>query len=262
MMARRFTDDLLQRPATGGIDVITTLRHFALVNYALPPERVRPHVHPRFELDCFPGPGSAPRVWLSVVPFADRDFRFARFPAFRFHFGQTNYRTYVIDRATGQPAVWFFGTTLDSVTVLIPRYLWRLPWHRGNIRFDCSYNSHQGRYDHYCMTTHSNWAPAQLELEDTGEAVAQLDGFPDLEDGLVRLTHPLAGYYRCRDGQLGSYRIWHDRLHCNRAICRHARFDLLHRLGLASYAEQLEPHSVLLQHETEFIIHLPPTRSL
>ncbi len=255
---RRFDPDLLQRPTMGGMDIITTLRHFALVTYALPAERVRPHVHDRFCLDSYAGPDGTSLVWLSVVPFADQDFRFARLPWLRFHFGQTNYRTYIVDPHTKQQAVWFFGTTLDSATVLLPRYVWRLPWRHGRIRFDCRYDSRSQRYRRYHMTTRSRWAPARLELEDSGRPVEALSGFSDLEDALVRLTHPLTGYYYRRDGSLGSYSIWHDRLHCTVAAVRHARFDLLDRLGLVPFAEQQQPHSVLLQHETEFIIHLPP----
>ena len=48
------------------IDAITTLRHFALVTYAVPPERVRPLIHPRFDLDLVTIDG-APRALLSVV---------------------------------------------------------------------------------------------------------------------------------------------------------------------------------------------------
>ena len=43
------------------IDAITTLRHFALVTYAVPPERVRPLIHPRFDLDLVTIDG-APRI--------------------------------------------------------------------------------------------------------------------------------------------------------------------------------------------------------
>ena len=255
----RFTDKLLQRPSPIGIDAVTTLRHFALLNYAVAPERVRPHVHPRFDLDCFPGPDGSPRVWVSVVPFQDQDFRFFRFPWLRFHFGQTNYRTYVIDRLTGRRAVWFFGTTLGSATVLLPRYVWQLPWHYGRIHFDCTFDATRGRYAHYRMTTSSKWAPMKLKLEDSGEPVTELDGFPDLESGLVRLTHPLMGVYYRRDGQLGTYSIWHDRLRCTVGYCRQAEIGLLDQLGLVSRSEQQRPHSVLIQHETEFIIRLPPT---
>ena len=40
-----FTDDLLTRPTVSAFDVEATLEHFAIVSYAVPPDRVRPHVH-------------------------------------------------------------------------------------------------------------------------------------------------------------------------------------------------------------------------
>jgi Uncharacterized conserved protein (COG2071) len=255
-----FTQELLTRPPVCGRDVVATLEHFAIVSYAVPVNRVRPHVHEAFDLDCFPGAGGTPLVWVSMVPFEDQDFRFVALPWLRFRFGQTNYRTYVIDRSTGQRAVCFFGTTLDSWTVVVPRYAWKLPWHRGHIRFNCDYDREAGRYARYQMTTRSDWAPVELELEDSGKPATALGDLSDLEAGLVALTHPLTGVYFRRDGPLGTYSIWHDRLHCTSGRVRAARVGLFDRLGLVPYAEQLQPHSVLLQHRTEFTIYLPPGR--
>jgi hypothetical protein len=110
------------------------------------------------------------------------------------------------------------------------------------------------------MTTQSTWAPVQLALEDTGAPVSHIDGFPDLETGMLILTHPLTGFYRRRDGALGSYKVWHDRLALRAGICRHARFGLLDRLGLVRFEDQARPYSVMLQHQTEFTIYLPPHR--
>jgi hypothetical protein len=256
----RFTKAMLTRPPLARGDVIAHLEHFAIVSYAVSPERVRPHVHPRFEFDCFTAADGTSRVWVSVVPFEDREFRFAAVTRPKFRFGQTNYRTYVIDRLTGQRAVWFFGTTLDSWLVIVPRNIWRLPWHRGRVRFDCDFDESLNRYVRYRMVTKSAWAPVELEIEDSGEPVVALDGFRDLEAGLVSLTHPLTGVYYRRDGQLGTYRIWHERLRCTSGRLVKARFELLERLGIASYAEQAAPHSVLLQRRTEFAIYLPPER--
>lgn len=255
-----FTEALLTRPAVSGLDVEATLEHFAIVSYAVPPERVRPHVHPAFDLDCFAGPQGEPLVWVSMVPFEDQNFRFVAARWLRFRFGQTNYRTYVIDRATGRRGVWFFGTTLDSWSVAIPRYVWKLPWHRGRIRFDCEYDSTARRYVRYQMTTRGGWAPVDLTLEDSGVPVAALSGFADLEAGLVALTHPLVGIFYRRDGQLGTYSIWHDRLRCTSGRVLAARIELFDRLGMVPYDEQSRPHSVLLQHSTEFTIYLPPGR--
>ena len=75
-----FTDDMLTCPPVRGRDVKTTLKHFAIVSYAVPPERVRPYVDPQFDLDCFPGAQGEPLVWVSMVPFEDQDFRFAAAP--------------------------------------------------------------------------------------------------------------------------------------------------------------------------------------
>lgn len=74
------------------------------------------------------------------------------------------------------------------------------------------------------------------------------------------VTHPLVGHYHRRDGRLGSYSIWHDRLRLKRARARRAYFALFERLGLLSADEQRTPHSVLVQPEAEFTIYLPPRR--
>ena len=253
-----FTDEMLTCPPVRGCDVKATLEHFAIISYAVPPDRVSPYVDPLFELDCFPNAQGEPLVWVSMVPFEDQDFRFAAAPWLRFRFGQTNYRTYVIDRSTGRRAVWFFGTTLDSWTVAVPRYFWKLPWHRGRIRFNCDYDASARRYTRYRMTTKSDWAPVELELSDLGTPITALDGFPNLDAGLVALTHPLTGVYHHRDGRLGTYSIWHDKLHCTAGHVVSARIGLFDRLGLVPYAEQSKPHSVLIQHRTEFTIFLPP----
>jgi hypothetical protein len=255
-----FTPELMTRPRVRPLDVVAGLGHFAIVTYAVDPARVRPHVHPRFDLDCHRAADGSEKVWVSMVPFEDQDFHFAGLPWLTFRFGQTNYRTYVIDRRTGRRAVWFWGTTLDSWTVAVPRYCWKLPWHRGRVRFDCAYDGAAGRYARYRMTTRSDWAPVEMELEDTGSALERLDGYSDLEAGLVVLTHPLTGVFYRRDGKLGSYKIWHDRLHCTAGRVVSARIGLFDRIGLVPFAEQGAPHSVLIQPRSEFTIYLPPKR--
>ncbi|HRV95108.1 MAG TPA: DUF2071 domain-containing protein, partial [Anaerolineae bacterium] len=85
-----------------------------------------------------------------------------------------------------------------------------------------------------------------------------LEGFPDTETALVYLTHPLTGFYYRRDGQLGTYRVWHEPLAVRPATLTSARFGLLERMQLVSAEQQLAPHSVLLQPINEFTIYLPP----
>lgn len=110
------------------------------------------------------------------------------------------------------------------------------------------------------MNTTSDWAPAELEIEDSGNPVEHLDGFPDLETGLVILTHPTKGYFYRRDGHLGTYSIWHDRLQLNSGKLIHADFGLLDRLELVKSGDLTPVHSVLLMESTEFTIYLPPQK--
>ena len=77
------------------------------------------------------------------------------------------------------------------------------------------------------MKTTNSWADAEVELADTGKGPTELKGFDDLETGLVLLTHPRKGFFFRRDGRLGSYSIWHDRLQTSAGHVVTAHFDLL-----------------------------------
>jgi len=133
---------------------------------------------------------------------------------------------------TGEQAVWFFGTCLDSVSVAVPRHVWKLPWHRARMEFDCRYDTAAARYTAYSVRTQSSSSPGRLSIEDTGAPPTALSGVTTLEAGLVFLTHPLRGYFFRRDGSLGSYRIWHERATPTSGMIREARYPLLERLGL------------------------------
>jgi len=259
MQSLSFTDDLLTRKRPSGIDVDTTLAHFAIITYLVDPEVARSQIAPRFHLDCIEWEGGKYAL-LSVVPFVDQDFRFAKFPWPKWRFGQTNYRLYVTDSKTGEHVAWFLGTSLDSLFVSVPRQLWKLPWYQAHMEFDCNFNANAKRYTTYRMKTTHSWADAEVELSDTGKPPTRLKGFEDLESGLVLLTHPRKGYYFRRDGQLGSYSIWHDRLQTSVGNVVSARFDLLDQLGFVEHGETTHVHSVLLQNRTEFTIYLPPRK--
>lgn len=254
----RFTAEHLTRPSPSGIDVETTLEHFAILTYCVDPEVLRGHLHPRYEPDCIVDSKGNQKALISVVPFLDLDFRFSNCPWPRFRFAQTNYRAYVTDTETGEHVAWFFGTSLDTPFVAVPHHLWKLPWYGGRIQLDARYDSQAGRFKYYSMKTASKWAPAELELEDSGDALEELQGFPDLETGLVLLTHPIKGIFYRRDGRLGSYSIWHDRLEMTRGSAIEASFGLLDNLDLVCLGDLSGIHSVLLQKSTDFTIYLPP----
>lgn len=253
----RFQDFLHDRPPPAGLDMRCTLQHFAIVTYAVAPSRFEGLISPRFRLDTVHIDGEE-KALISVVPFNDVDFTSAVFPFPKFGMGQTNYRIYIVDTQTQERCVWFLGTTLDSWTLILPRYVWKLPWHSGKVSFDCDLESRSGRYRRYRMQTLAGWAPASLELKQDTPVALQLPGFPDVETGLVYLTHPLAGFYHRRDGKLGTYRVWHRQLVVQPASLVSANFGLLSRMNLVGTDEQQTPHSVLVQPLNEFTIYLPP----
>ncbi|MDO4795130.1 MAG: DUF2071 domain-containing protein [Brachymonas sp.] len=125
------------------------------------------------------------------------------------------------------------------------------------MQFDCQVDAY-GRYQYYEMRTEAQWAPAHVVLKSRNDQALDLPGFPDAETALVYLTHPLRGFYHRRDGQLGTYHVWHDRLHVHPGELLTARFGLLDRLGLVSVQEQQCPHSVLIEPINEFTVYLPP----
>jgi hypothetical protein len=197
---------------------------------------------------------------VSVVTFLDHDFKFVACPYLKRSFGQTNYRAYVQDTENGQQAVWFFGTCLDSATVVIPRYLWRLPWYRGRMNFDCRYDHAMARYSTFNVRTESDCAPADLVICDSGNAPLEMAGISSLEAGLVSLTQPMRGFFYRTDGALGSYSIWHGRVSPTVGAIQEARYPLLQKLGLVDDGDQTDIHSVLLQQNIDFTIYLPPSR--
>jgi len=256
--SRKMKDYLTGRSKPKGIDVLCSLKHFAIITYAVPAERYQGLFPERFQLDTVQINGQAMGL-ISVVPFIDVDFTSAVFPFPKFTMGQTNYRIYIIDTETGERCVWFLGTTLDSWTLAVPRYVWNLPWYAGKISFDCSLNEATGLYDKYQMTTQSDWAEASVELVQSESDSFDFPGFPDTESALVYLTQPLAGFYYRRDKKLGTYRVWHTELEVKPATLQSAQFKLLSDLGIVKQSEQCSPYSVLIESINEFTIYLPPT---
>jgi hypothetical protein len=260
MSARATLNQRLHKRPGSWLDIRSDLWHFALINYAVPTSRLE-HLLPveRFEIAEFMVDGEPevasgrPQAMLSVVPFVDADFHFYRLaPWLKFRFAQTNHRIYVIDRLTGEPVVWFLGTTLGSRLVHLARQWWGIPWHHGHYQVRCEYDTAVQKYSHYSMQIASPWCAAQIEIEDTGQPTTLTD-----EERLI-LTHPVEGFYYQRDGRIGGYSIWHPEIPLTKGIARHLYFSLYERLGIMNREEMQHPHSIYLCPSILFEIHMPP----
>ena len=235
----------------------TTLDHFALINYALPAERLRPHIPERFDIPTLDVDGEQ-RAFISAVPFIDRDFHFPNVsPSPRYQFGQINYRAYIIDKHSGEDVVWFFGTVLGSYWYNIPRRLWKMPWHRGD--FDTQFATNRmGNYQTYQIHINSSWGKARIELKDTAEAVTVGEGFESVGHMKLFLTHPVEGFYYRTNGKIGTYRIWHPEMMLTNGEAEFLYFQPFEDLKLLSKEEMRHPHSVFICPEIFFKVELPP----
>lgn len=250
----------LEPPKPGFLDIDSPLSHFALITYAVPVERLTPHIPTDlFEIPAFDIDGE-PRALLSVVPFIDSGFRFRMLPFVRFHFAQTNYRVYVVNRNTGQPCVWFFGTTLGGWPVHLARWLWKIPWRHARYRWECDYDEASGRYRTFRYSARSGWAPAEVNLRDTGRPTQLQRGFMSADEMTLILTHPIDGFFYRTDGKLGTYSVSHAVLELTEGEAVDLSFPLLERLGVLTSVEAKRPHSVLIARDTRFQIHMPPRK--
>ena len=228
----------------------TTLQHFVIVSYRVDLDALRDHLPVGVEPRRFLFDDGSVGGLVSSVLFIDRDFRFRFMPLVRASFGQVNYRAYVSVR--DQDGVWFFGTSLDSPWVAVPRFLWQMPWHYDHLWINATW----GDQPRVWATMAGRWGAGHLDAIGTGSRLDRLDGFADGTETLRVLTHPMIGWYRRRDGRVASYNIWHQV--CDLAVlhANAARFAVFESLGLVAPGAPV--HSVLGQASIEFHVHTPP----
>lgn len=249
----------LKKSKNSFLDIDTTLHNFALINYSLPIERLLKIVpQDKFDIQEFNINGKL-MAMLSVVPFYDYNFHFKNFfPFFKFCFGQTNYRVYVIDKVTKEPCVWFFGTTLASYLVFIAKFLWKIPWYYASYKINCEYDFSLNKYKNFYYKIKSDWCSADIEIEDTGEPIRLEEGFISLKDQELILTHPVKGYYYRSNGVMGTYSVWHEKIVSTIGKPINLYFSMFEKLGILTQQEMQNPHSIFICPQTKFEVLLPP----
>jgi hypothetical protein len=241
-------------PPMGLLAALTTLEDIAIVSFDIDPDLLASHLPPWLQPDVFPLSDGRRRSLVSAVTFRDVDFRFRLAPFVRLRMIQTNYRAYV--RAGDQRAVWFFGSTLSTLIVRVPRVLWQMPWTRAPATLQASWDGIACRS--WRSRAVGEWGGYDIELEGLPEPMGCQDGFTDEVETALVLTHPMAGYYRRLDGGIAGYHVWHAPMRPTRGRAIRTRYDALERLGLVTPGQA--PHSVLLERRADFRIYLPPTR--
>lgn len=242
---------LVKEPRLRLTDVSSDMLGFAITTWDVSPAAMAKHLPRGIEPECFRLAGGE-RALVSAVTFSNTNFYVGFAPFVKLACAQTNYRAYV--KRDGMRAVWFFGTSLDSMFVALPRYLWRLPWHRARVR-----TAHDlGERLVYDWRGEAPRAEERLLLHGTGAPLAELPGFKSAAETREVLTHPTVGYLRRQNGTIATYGVWHAPLAMEVATPMEARFELFERLGLVGAGQA--PHSALVQRATRFLVRLPPRR--
>jgi uncharacterized protein YqjF (DUF2071 family) len=238
------------RPPIRWFHSLTDLDDFALINWAVDPAKVQALLPPGFTVDERDG-----HALVSMVAFLDHEFHFRGAPFVRLTCGQVNYRGYV--RRGDDIGVWFFGTTLDSRLVTVPRRLWQMPWQPGRMDIDAHWG--QGGCESWRTTVDSVWGAADVTLRGTGADAPRPAEFPDDETLSAVLRNPFIGWYdRANGSGVGRYTVWHEPLALEEALVTEAYCQVYTDLGLIEDG-QLPIHAGV-QRRTVFDVHTPPTR--
>jgi len=234
------------------------IHHFALTNFAIPPQRLARYLPPGFEADARLDEHGHRWAFLSIVTF--QNYRFAMPPLrkLKFTFLQTNYRAYV-RQPDGQPAVWFFAIYQRSLFALLDQLLLGTPTYFGRLTLDEDWDGEAKYYRHYDFGSQSWGKGLDLSVQGIDRRPEPPMGFSSADDLEHFFCEPLAGYYRePRTGWLSRLAVRHKQMAPKDGTVLNVRSDVLHRLGVVPYEEQKRPHSVLLQGRVaEFRGYLP-----
>jgi uncharacterized protein YqjF (DUF2071 family) len=194
---------------------------------------------------------------ISAVPFLDRDFRFRALGFAKVSCGQINYRAYV--RFGEQRGVFFFGTSLDSIFVHLPRIVWRMPWHGDRLRIDASWDS-GGRCAAYDLDARGSWGSAVVHARGTGRRLPDPACFTEAADCRATMLDPFVGWYLRRNGRgLGRYTVWHEPLDLEEVEVDEARYQVFDDLDLLEAGQA--PLAAGVQRSVAFDVHTPPVRA-
>ncbi|MEM7342063.1 MAG: DUF2071 domain-containing protein [Actinomycetota bacterium] len=225
----------------------TWLEDFSILSWRVDPEAVARTLPAGFEVETWDG-----GAWASMVSFRDVDFHFRGMPLVKMTCGQVNYRTYV--RRGDQRGVWFYGSSLDSRLVHIPRALWRMPWHRTKLTIE---RVPAPAGDRVTLVGTGGWGGAELSMRSTGTPYPDPVGFDDPAEGRAVLLDPFHGWYRrLGSGRVGHYRVWHEPLALSQAEVDTAQCSVFTDLALVTPG-QLPDHAGE-QQRVFFDVFTPP----
>lgn len=131
-------EECSERPTNSTLVMYQQWKKLIFLHWEFPVDLIQRHIPPHLKVDCYDG-----KAYVGVVSFIMEGVRPKYLPCVPglSSFGELNLRTYVYDKRTKIPGVWFF--TLDAhqfVAVQLARYLFNLPYFYSKLSFEKSAN--------------------------------------------------------------------------------------------------------------------------
>lgn len=230
--------------------VSTLLEDLLYISYLMPAVRIRGLVPSVLPLRTI-----GDKVLVSVVVMRNTDVGPVWLPWPRQQYSQLNIRTYVNDPVTGGNGVFFFRSGITSLLSLaLPRLL-GLPWER--IRLHIETGPDPAGLRHYKANGDFDGKLTMEVREEKGTKA--LEHFSSVHDAAVHITAPDVGYTAGTGRQrLLFFRVEHEFVEPVTCELINLQLPLLDQLGVVTFEEMRQPHSVFLVPKTRFLVHLPP----
>jgi len=230
------------------------LKDMLYVSYLLPAARIA-HMVPR---GLTPALADGRNAFLSLVVFKGNTKEAFRVPAPHIPFDQVNIRTYVVDPQNGKTAVYFIkcGISGRFITFMY-KTLSGMPVEHCTFNISAKTDT-EGGYGSYRVQ--GNWhGPFTIAASETAPALTGLDPFPGIDEALLYLMDPTAGFYPAWGG-LRRLEIYHEPLKPRVCKASLVNFPYLEDLRILNAREIGQPHNLLLVPYTPFEIFLPPKK--
>ncbi len=226
------------------------IKDILYLSYLVPASRIRPLVPDILPLATV----GDDEVFISIVTFHCMDVRLADLPSLRFSYDQINLRTYVRDPYTRGHSVYFFRSGITSSVATFFTRLLKLPWEHMKVTIKLNHNQ-LGHCTSYIALGHWH-GKIQIEIEENSQ-INNIHPFKNQEEAISYLTEPFIGFYKAL-GRTYRFEVKHPKILSYSGKVRQIQFLFPSILGIVEEREIHQPSNILLAHDSQFHVFLPP----
>jgi hypothetical protein len=231
------------------------LRPYVLITYLVPPDRLGPHLPSELELRTLHLNDGSERALISIFCGQARWIRAWGLPVPEdlWRYLQVNIRTYIIRQ--GEDGIFFFRSFIGSkLAAWAAQRVMGFPAQHAGIDLDVVWKQEQNAVHRLRLQVNED-----LDIMVAGESTTlqPYEGFPDADTALRILTHPLIGFFRRPDGELGALATQHPRVSPSSGQLVKARLPWMLRQGFLEASEIAHPYAVMIAPSADFDLLVP-----